>query len=118
MQNIEDTEVLIIQFYKWWNQDPSVDRNCILSPNIMWDQGLPGMKDEDVVWLVEQKLAWEDFRIVDSIVAGEKAAMVVEGMDPITNLYHRVSWLFEIEDNLIVRILETVSTLDKVGIWA
>jgi hypothetical protein len=65
-----------------------------------WDQVRP---------MVEITAALRDVRPVLADGDDTKGAVVLDARDPVTNMWHRVAWVFSAQEGLISRVISTTS---------
>ena len=94
----------------WWS-DPSTPR-----PPFAEDfkvVGVSSLVDSDTwLFLVAQKLPWEDLLILGVLSDGNSGAIVIEGTDPVTLLRQRVVWLVEAHDGKLTKLVEISSVVE------
>jgi hypothetical protein len=104
---------LLTSLLAWW-QDPSLPR-----PPFAEGFEMVGTSElvnaESWLFLVSQKLPWEDVKVFGILSEQHLGAVMVEGTDPITLLRHRVAWLVESRDGAITRLVETGSIVEAGG---
>jgi len=101
---------LLHKLYEWWTTQPSTHQvGDFLDVDLVYDGGFEGLRDNDLVWWVQQKPPWNDLCVIDEVVSERKGALVFEGIDSTTLLRHRVAWLIEIRNGRIFKIIETVA---------
>jgi hypothetical protein len=92
---LEDEGEQLNEFHSVFTPDAKLDGE--LSP---WDEVLPMLK-------VTASL--RDVRPLVSEGNPANGVVVIEGRDPVTELWHRQAWAFSAQDGLISRVISTTS---------
>ena len=108
----KSTSVLLRELYDWWAKPGERTPPIFLNVDLNYERGHGGLKGLDFVWWVEQKPKWRELRVLETVVHDDKAALVFEGIDGATHLKVRVSWMIEVGDGKIVKIVETNAHVD------
>lgn len=104
---------LLHTLYEWWTTQHSTHQvGDFLDAELVYEGGFGGLRDDDLVWWVQQKPPWRELCVIDEVVSERKGALVFEGIDSTTLLRHRVAWLIEVRDGRIFKIIETVARLE------
>jgi hypothetical protein len=107
-------EKLSKELLRWWsNPDVQGETPEWLSSAVTFDSGLELLCGHEVTQRVISHAAWENIEILDAFGNGEKAALVFEGIDPVTLLKHRSSWVISIVDGKVHRILAIDSIMSN-----
>ncbi len=103
-ETIEIPSGLPGDFLRWWRNEPGSSRQ-FFHTSLNFDGVF--LETEGQLWLNEQAPPFESLRILECFSSENKAALVVEGVDPVTNSSQRIAWLFDIRDGKIAQVIET-----------
>jgi hypothetical protein len=92
---LEDERQQIEQFSSVFAPDAELDAE--LAP---WDRLLD---------MLEVMACTRDVRSILAEGCGTHGVVVLEGRDPVTNLWHRIAWAFTARDGLIQKVTSTTS---------
>jgi hypothetical protein len=87
------------------------DLLAYLTPNFVFDDGLENIPREEYLALQPGIGTVERFAIHDIIVSDERAAVMFEGFDAITGLFHRYCWLLTLDGKQVSRVSACVANL-------
>jgi hypothetical protein len=92
---LEDERLQLDRFESVFTVDAELD--AWMSP---WDRLLP---------MLEITAAMRDVREIVAEGDATRGVVILEGRDPVTNLWHRLAWTFSTRDGLISRVTSTAS---------
>jgi len=99
-------EQLAHELLRWWHSSSrSSATPDWLAPDITFDSGLGLLRGDEVATSVRQFCAWENVTILASFGTGVQAALIYEGIDPVTDLRRREAWIVSVVEGKIAHIL-------------
>ncbi|MFP2905392.1 hypothetical protein ACLESD_10110 [Pyxidicoccus sp. 3LFB2] len=109
---MNETKRLATEFLQWWvNPQSSPGFSSQFMPGFVFRMEPVGLADQDAVWLVEQKLPWSGVEVKSQHIEGEMAVLVIEGVDPVTELRHRVGFSIVVRAGRIASVTERIEIL-------
>jgi hypothetical protein len=86
----------------WWQRPHEVSKEDVFhAASLSSTDGSDG-DVRDVVFAREIGAAWSDVTIVSRVDAGPHTAIMFDGLDPITLLWHRVAWHVQVKDDRVM----------------
>jgi len=83
-----------------------------LDPALVFDDGIFCITT-DAIETLAQGEPFTNVRIITEVLAESSVCIVAEGTDPVTNLRHRQSWVFEFTAGKISRIVLTSAPIPE-----
>lgn len=80
-----------------------------LDPELVLDNGIFRATGDEGIGLLVQGEPFADVRIVAEVLGATSFCVVADGLDPVTGLSHRKTWVFEFGRDLVRRIVLTSS---------
>jgi hypothetical protein len=91
-----------------------------LADEFVFLDGGGGWSRTEFIWHMGAYAPWEDVRVLAVVIEPRKSVALFEGIDPVTNLGHRVAWIFDHDDDRILRIrsVSTIADLGEREVWS
>jgi len=81
-----------------------------LDPHFTFDNGVFRIEAPDAAeWVDGDFAGLVDVTLIAEAIGEVSLCMVVRGRDPITEIWHQCAWLFEMRDNRVLRLVQTVT---------
>lgn len=104
------TTEMLMSLYEWW-KNAGGPFPATFAPDFVCDDGLQVFPEEDWLWWVRQNPGWGEPELLGIVGAPDGGAIVFSAIDPVTLLKHRISWLVELQDKAVRRILVTTAVV-------
>jgi hypothetical protein len=113
-------ESLVVSFVRWHSHQEDGDFVPPLADDFEFDDGLESVSRDDFLVLQRGRGKIERLAVIDLIVSGDRAAVMFEGVDSVTGLFHRSCWMFSVAGDRIRRVSSCVAHLlspDERPVW-
>lgn len=106
-------EALVVGLVRWWCHQEEGSFIEPSSDGFIYDNGLETSNWEDFVLMRSGSGAIDDLEIIDLWCGDERAAVMFEGTDSITDLRHRVCWMIALDGDRLRRVLVCSGVVPK-----
>jgi hypothetical protein len=106
------TKQIADEFLGWWidpASNPGFSRR--FAHGFTYRKEPVGLADSEAVWFIEQKLPWSKVDVRSKKAEGDTALILIEGVDPVTDLRHEIRWELVVRGERIVSVVERVDTI-------
>jgi hypothetical protein len=103
-EEMDSLESLVLRFVRLHYHLEPGDLDARLTEDFFFDDGLENIPRDEYLSVQRGYGALEGFTLLDTIVAGNRAAIMFEGTDSVTGLFHRFCWLLTIDGQRISRV--------------
>jgi len=94
----------IARFVRWYSGQEVWDFDEDVTHDFILDDGLECSSRADFLAFQRGRGPIEGLTILDSFATANRAAVMFEGIDSVTGLFHRFCWMFVLEGEQIKRI--------------
>jgi hypothetical protein len=108
---VTSSELLVATFVRWHYQLEAGDFTPHLSEDFTFDYGLGDSSREDYLALKPYVTAIERFAILELFATETRAAIMFEGVEEVTGLFHRYCWILALEGERIAHVSACVAEL-------
>ncbi len=103
-------ELIAQRLFEWWQSGG--DSTSLFKPGFLFRGVSKAVAGEDWLYLSRHGVPWTD--VTPLAIVGDRSwgATVFEGLDPVTGLKHRLSWLIRATDDRIEELIETAQIVE------
>lgn len=98
--------------FEWW-KTPTEKLPLTLHDDFAFQSGFAELTAAEWLWWVRQNPGWSRILLLTTFDAEEGGAVVWRAVDPVTLLYHQISWVFRWDRAGIRRLVETVANIPE-----
>lgn len=105
------TEENILDLVRQWTMRGSEVAEGLLSDDFVYISETERHGRGDFIAGINVQAPWHDVRILGVLIGAAQAATFFEGVDPTTNLAHRIAWLLDHDGSRIRKMMAIHSML-------
>jgi hypothetical protein len=102
-------ESFIIEFVRVHYHIAEGALDTVITSDFVFDDGLEEIPRDEYLAVQRGFGAVQRFRVLDTIIAANRAAIMFEGIDSVTGLFHRYIWLLTLDGQKIKRVSACVA---------
>lgn len=104
-------ESLVVRFVRWNYHLEEGDFTSNLAPDFVFDDGFASIPRDEYIAVQRGYGVVDGLAIRDLFASGDRAAVMFEGVDSVTGLFHRYCWMVVVDELIIRRVMSCTANL-------
>jgi hypothetical protein len=97
--------------FNWW-REPNNPIESVFVPDLLTSTDDSVGDAHEFIKSARSRIApWQDLKVLSMISAGSQAAVVFEGVEPFTLLWHRVAWHVAVKNQRVASIWQVTEII-------